>query len=246
MHRHAVRLLLAAVLGSAPLAARADPPVRVACPAAPAVSLRLAGLRAAQARREPLLIVAIGSSSTRGAGAKDPAHTYPAVLQKELSRRLPAMHVTVINRGVDGQDAVEELSRLDRDAVALRPHLVIWQVGANSAIRGLDPEAFRFSVALGTGMLQRAGADVILMDNQRSPRVMAGPHRLEIEKAVQQAATDARANLFPRGAMMDAWQQGGQSYDLFIAPDGLHHNDLGYRCVAEALAAAIVSELTRR
>ena len=37
---------------------------------------------------KPLVIVAIGSSSTVGVGASDPAHTYPALLAEELQASL--------------------------------------------------------------------------------------------------------------------------------------------------------------
>ena len=85
------------------------------------------------------VIVALGSSSTQGAMASDLAHSYPAVLQQALSAGLPEAHVAVINRGIGGQDAAEELARLDADVLAMRPQLVIWQVGANGALRNADP-----------------------------------------------------------------------------------------------------------
>ena len=114
--------------------------------------------------------MAFGSSSTRGAMASDPAHSYPAGLQQALSAGLPEAHIAVINRGIDGQDAAEELARLDADVLAVRPQLVIWQVGANGALRNADPAVFRAMVTTGVRRLQAGGADAVLMDNQQSPR----------------------------------------------------------------------------
>ena len=37
----------------------------------------------------------------------------------------------------------EELARLDNDVLAVRPQLVIWQAGANGALRDTSPAAFR-------------------------------------------------------------------------------------------------------
>ena len=71
--------------------------------------------------------------------ASDSAHTYPAILQTALNKALPGAHFAVINRGIGGQDAPEELARLDSDAIAVHPQLVIWQVGANGAMRHADP-----------------------------------------------------------------------------------------------------------
>ena len=48
------------------------------------------------ARKLPLKIVAIGSSSTSGAGASSSAATYPSRLEAELKERLPGLPVTVL------------------------------------------------------------------------------------------------------------------------------------------------------
>src|SRR5580698_7064474 len=53
---------------------------------------------------KPLTIVAIGSSSTAGAGATSPAATYPSRLAAELRARFPGHDITVLNRGVNGEE----------------------------------------------------------------------------------------------------------------------------------------------
>ena len=190
------------------------------------------------------VIVALGSSSTQGAMASDLAHSYPAVLQQALSAALPEAHVAVINRGIGGQDATEELGRLDADVLAIRPQLVIWQVGANGALRNADPAAFRGMVSAGVRRLQAAGADVILMDNQQSPALLAQASEPVFDQELAEAARETGAALFSRRALMLAWNREGAPPVQFIAADGLHHNDRGYRCVAQSLAGAIVDGLT--
>ena len=124
--------------------------VRRRCPRSSAVTpLEVPHLRSAVNHGIEGLIVALGSSSTQGAMASDLAHSYPAVLQQALSAGLADAHVAVINRGIGGQDAAEELARLDADVLAVRPQLVIWQVGANGALRNSDPAAFRAMVTAG-------------------------------------------------------------------------------------------------
>src|SRR5580692_2103638 len=110
------------------------------CPADPVMdALRLPHLHTAIGTRTQGVIVALGSSSTAGSMASDSAHTYPAVLQVTLNKTLPSADFAVINRGIGGQDAPEELARLDADVIAIRPQLVIWQVGANGAMHHADP-----------------------------------------------------------------------------------------------------------
>jgi len=45
---------------------------------------------------------------------------------------------------------------------------------------------------------------------------------------------------------MDRWRDAGAEYEAFIAPDGLHMNDRGYACLADALAAAMVDAVRRK
>jgi acyl-CoA thioesterase-1 len=231
MHLCATAVLLAPAAGHA----------AGACPGDPAMDkLHLPHLHAAVAARTEGLIVALGSSSTEGAMASDSAHTYPAILQAALNKALPSAHFAVINRGRGGQDAPEELARLDTDAIAVRPQLVIWQVGANGAMRHADPVEFHRMVAEGVNRLTKAGIDVILMDNQRSPKLLAAVEHIVLEDSLAQVAEETGATLFSRSRLMDAWSDEGFKPGLFTAPDGLHHNDLGYLCLTQALARQIV------
>lgn len=212
------------------------------CPADPAMpKLQLPHLHAAVAAGTEGLIVALGSSSTQGAMASDSAHTYPAILQAALNKALPSEHFAVINRGIGGQDAPEELARLDTDAIAIHPRLVIWQVGANGAMRHADPFEFHRLVQEGVERLIKAGIDVILMDNQRSPRVLAAVDHIVLENALGDVARETAVNLFSRSHLMDAWSDEGAKPGLFTASDGLHHNDLGYLCVSQVLAREIAA-----
>ncbi len=176
--------------------------------------------------------------------ASDMAHTYPAILQAELNKAIPTAQFAVINRGIGGQDAPEELARLDTDAVALHPQLVIWQVGANGAMRKADPVVFHRLVIEGVNRLHKANIDVILMDNQRSPRVLAASEHLVLEDALRDVAQETHANLFSRSRLMDTWSAEGAKPAMFTASDDLHHNDLGYECVTESLSRLIVTALT--
>jgi acyl-CoA thioesterase-1 len=215
------------------------------CPADPVMdTLHLPHLHAAIAARTEGLIVAFGSSSTEGAMASDGAHTYPAILQTALNKALPGSHFAVINRGIGGQDAPEELARLDTDAIAVRPQLVIWQVGANGAMRHADPSVFHHMVEEGVNRLIKAGIDVILMDNQRSPKVLAAVDHIILEDSLRRVAEETGVNLFSRSHLMDAWSDEGAKPGLFTASDGLHHNDLGYLCVSQALARQIAAAVS--
>ncbi len=221
----------------------AAPESTEACPVGRIAPLVLPKVRDALNSNAELTIVAFGSSSTQGWHSTSIAQSYPAVLQAELSAALPNAHVAVINRGIGGQDAAEMLPRLEADVLSVRPSLVIWQVGANGAIKDRDPDQFRSLVTAGVRTLEGAGIDVVLMDNQRAPAILNAPHHLEIDRATADVAVRTGAGLFDRGALMDQWRLSGHPYEQFISNDGIHHNDRGYRCMARALASAILEGL---
>jgi lysophospholipase L1-like esterase len=214
-----------------------------ACPAAHVAPLVLPRVKEALDHNSELTIVAFGSSSTQGWHSSNIAQSYPAVLQAALSAALPTAHVAVINRGVGGQDAAEMVPRIEADVLDVRPSLVIWQVGANGALKNRDPEEFRRLVANGVRTLRDNGIDVVLMDNQRAPLILASPFHQQIDQVLVDVATQTGTGLFDRGVLMDQWQFSGHPYGEFISDDGVHHNDFGYRCVAQALASAILAGL---
>lgn len=234
-------LFLTAFLGAAsvPFASRAAGN----CPSAPVKGLSLPASRDALRAGEPLKVVAFGSSSTEGAGASTPAHTYPARLETLLRAALPDRAVSVENRGIGGQDVGEMLARLDRDVLAERPHLVVWQAGANAALRGMKPEAFSRLLAEGIARVRASGADLVLMDSQLAPVVLSRPLYPQLAAAMRDTAAAHAVPVFSRTALMRAWEASGVSPLDMLHADGLHHNDRGYACLAEALAGSILAGL---
>ncbi len=237
------RLWLAALLaGILPACAGAEE--ASSCPEVEVPAIAAPRLAAAIANGEAVRIVALGSSSTAGAGATLPWRAYPGRLEARLREALPGVPITVMNRGAGGEDAAHMLGRLEHDAVAEAPQLVIWQVGANDALRSLDRDSFRGFLRQGLLQLRTAGIDVVLMDNQRAPRIAARPgHRDYDAMLAEAAASIPGVVLFSRGALMDAWAATGTPNDAFLISDNLHHNDRGYACIAQALSIAVVSGL---
>ncbi|HXV78705.1 MAG TPA: SGNH/GDSL hydrolase family protein [Candidatus Binatia bacterium] len=189
-----------------------------------------------------LVIVAIGSSSTKGVGASDPAHTYPALLAKELSRRWPQLKVTVINKGVGGEMAFQMLARFERDVLPYHPQLVIWQTGSNQALRSGDIEGYAGTIRDGISRLKAAQVDVVLMDPQFAPRLLARPMHLLIVDSIAAVANDMKVAVFRRFAVMRHWISSGQyKTEDVISSDGLHMNDLSHGCVARLLAGSLAA-----
>jgi acyl-CoA thioesterase-1 len=189
---------------------------------------------------KPLVIVAIGSSSTEGIGASDRARAYPAVLAGELGRHWPQIAVTVINKGVRGEIASQMLARFDRDVLPHHPQLVIWQTGSNQTLRSDSIETYTDSIRDGIGRLKAASADIVLMDPQYAPRVLARPKHLMVLNSIRTVATEMNVAVFQRFAVMQHWIASGQyTFQEIISSDDLHMNDVSYNCIARLLAGSI-------
>ena len=143
---------------------------------APLHLLRLANplTRFAQklATRDPITIIAIGSSSTAGAGASSTAKNYPSQLAVELKRLFPNHSITVLNRGVNGEEADDMLKRFDKDVLAAKPDLVLWQLGTNSVIRDQMFTDHGAAIRDGLKKIRAIDADVVLIDPQFAPKVI--------------------------------------------------------------------------
>lgn len=241
----ASRFFIAALLlGALAAPARAAPDEPAACPAVAVPALHAPHLAAAVAERREIRIVAFGSSSTAGAGASVPWRTYPYQLERALRRALPDRIVTVMNRGKGGEEVTDMIRRFETDVIAEAPDLVIWQLGANAALRNLDLATFRRLLTEGLTRLRAAGIDVVLMDNQRTPRILARPTNHSYDAVLAElAATTPGVTLFSRGGLMDDFAAAGVPFAALTASDGLHHNDRGYACVADALGRALVAGL---
>ena len=152
----------------------------------------------------------------------------------------------MINRGVNGEEAADMLKRLDDGVLSEKPDLILWQVGANAVLRDAEIPSVRSDILEGLRRMKASGADVILIDPQFAPKVLA---KKDAETMVDLIATTAKANnvdLFRRFAVMRHWRNVARiPFETFISPDELHMNDWSYGCVAKLLAGAIAEAATR-
>ena len=191
----------------------------------------------------PIRIVAFGSSSTEGIGASSPLAAYPAALERDLDQRLPREKIVVLNRGVGGQDADDMMARIDQDALALRPDLVIWQTGSNDPLRGVPLDRFKDETREAVLRLRSAGIDVMLLE----PQWCAVFDRLRGSASYRDAVRDVGQELdvpvIKRSTLMKSWIRLRllTNAQLF-ARDGLHMADGGYSLLAKDIASEILTD----
>jgi acyl-CoA thioesterase I len=195
---------------------------------------------------EPLTIVAIGSSSTAGAGASSPAASYPSRLAVELKQRFPGHDITVLNRGVNGEETPDMMARFDTGVLAEHPQLVLWQLGTNLVLRDQPLKPHSVELHEGIDELKASGTDLVLIDPQYAPKVLAKPETPGMLDQIALAAKEENIDLFRRFAVMHDWYEVQHlAFDVFVSPDGLHMNDWGYACWAKLLAKGIAEAATR-
>jgi acyl-CoA thioesterase-1 len=203
-------------------------------------------------RQRKTRIVAIGSSST--AGERSPTgeiKIVPFPPRLELALRLWSFGrmIDVLDRGIRGQEATDEMSRFEPDVIAEAPSLVIWQVGTNAVfhegVYSFDEVAA--SIEAGIDWLAAYPIDVVLMDLQYTTALVKPKKKLKsAEKMVSliSAAADKKGvNLFRRFELMRRWcrKDGIPIENLVDADDDshLHMNDWATNCVTKALFEAI-------
>ena len=197
--------------------------------------------RASVADKKQLRIVAMGSSSTQGYGASNPAFAYPAQLKMNLDRIMPGIDVHVFNKGVGGEDAEEEIKRMKADVDEHKAQIVVWQVGTNSAIRRTPLDKFAAKLRAGIDIGRKLGPEFVLMNLQYVPAVVALPDEEDYARVTAEVAKEKGVGLFRRFEIMRAWYNDGMPYAQFVTNDGLHLNDFGQKCIGRLLSLSILN-----
>ena len=195
-------------------------------------------------------IVAIGSSTTAGDGQ---IKAYPERVLAFLQVDFPKAGITMVNKGISGQEAPIELLRFPTDVIAENPNLVIWQVGTNAVWQSADqhPPSFdETTTAIRDGLVKlrnETRADVILMDLQYVPAVLTLAKKdkaIAMVEAISELARDAGVNVFRRFAFMKGLHQVEQaSFDRMVDPmddSRLHDSEWATQRLAWAVKLAIV------
>jgi hypothetical protein len=186
-------------------------------------------------RRLEVLVVGSRSSTITASEAS----AYPGRLQAILKEALPKVAVNVSVELQVKKTAEEVAGGLVKLVEVRKPTLVIWQTGTYDAIRSIDPDDFRTALDEGVVALQKAGADVVLMNLQYSPRtetMISAPPYLDSMRVVAQ---EHNVPLFDRFAMMRHWSDAGD-FDLSSTSHGVDLAKRVHDCLGRALSKFVI------
>jgi len=182
-----------------------------------------AGLSCAIAK--PTEILVFGDSIAAGFGLPQ-QEAFPARLEAKL--RADGLSVHVINAGVSGDTTADGLARLDW-SLAEKPDLVILELGANDALRGLDPAAVRANLDKLIGKIEASGAKLLLAGMQ-APSNWGEQYQQAFNGIYAELAEAHGIPLYP--FVLD-----GVALDPKLnQPDGLHPNERGVAIIVEHIA----------
>jgi acyl-CoA thioesterase-1 len=248
------RIYLTIALGffmiSAPRAEEAaapatPPPLSPACEV-PAVDIAapasLPNVTAALQTRKTVRILAIGSSSTSGVGASSDGKTYPSQLEAILEGTLKGVDIVIINRGVSGEVAETTVERIKSEVALEKPDLVLWQLGTNDALARIAPEDFEATVRSTIHWLKENKIDVVLVGLQYSSRFARDANYSAIRDSLKRLAAEEKILYVRRYDAMRFIAQTRANLKL-MSRDNFHLNDLGYQCMAEHIAHAVIVSL---
>jgi acyl-CoA thioesterase-1 len=176
------------------------------------------------APKRPLTLVALGDSLTAGFGLPRDA-AFPAVLERELKARGHA--VRVLNAGVSGDTASGGLARLDW-SVGEGVDGVILELGANDALRGLEPETTRRALE---SILDRLDARNIpaMLTGMRAPPNYGADYAARFDRIYGEIASK-------RGLVLDPFFLDGVAGRRELnLPDGIHPTAEGVTLIARRM-----------
>lgn len=188
----------------------------------------------AAAQNCTIRMVAFGDSLTAGYRLA-PAQAFPVRLEAKLKER--GHDVTVANAGVSGDTTAGGLARLDW-AVPDDADAVIVELGANDALRGLDPAQARRNLDTILQRLKAKGV-VVLIAGMRAPRNYGAEYADAFDRIFPELAAQYDAVLYPfflDGIALDA---------ALNLDDGLHPNARGVDVIVERIVPK-VEELIER
>lgn len=193
--------------------------------------------RAIAAKRLIVLVMGAGSSSLPGPNGMKNA--YPERMRQALTANLPGVEVKVATDIKPRRTAADMVKALPAALAAAKPALMIWQTATVDAMQAIDPERFSHYLDEGINTARSAGADVILVNPQYSPRTESMIALGIYAENMRWVALQHEVPVFDRFNLMKTWADLG-TFDLYSATKKLDIAERVHDCIGRLLADLIV------
>lgn len=223
------------LLACAPLSAAGD-----VCDVPPGLIESYARLpRVSQSvKRDKKLEILVMSATPSQTGSAGGLKNYPAFLEQSLRKALKDVEVNVFAHAEPRKSIKEVTAAFPKLLEERKPNLVIWQTGTVEAMRGMDPDTYGERLKAGVEDLLKANADVILVNQQYSPRTDfmfdGGPYTDNMRWVSQTKDIP----LFNRYEIMKNWAETG-TFDLTALRNDGTYEKL-HRCLGGLLSDLVI------
>lgn len=187
-----------------------------------------------------LNILVVGAGSSQLPGASGEKNAYPARLQQALADQLKGVEVKVTTDIKASRTAAEMVKALPANLAAAKPALMIWQTGTTDAMRAVDPDQFSQALDQGIDIARGAGADVVLVNAQYSPRTELMIALSTYSEDMRWVALQQEVPLFDQFSIMKLWGELG-TFDLYSATKKLDIAEQVHDCIGRLMADMVVS-----
>lgn len=177
-------------------------------------------------------VVVLGDSLVAGYGLPL-EQAFPARLEAAL--RSAGHYVSVINAGVSGDTSAGGLARLDW-MLADKPQVVIVELGANDALRGLDPEGTRANLDAILARLEATGVRVLLA-GMKAPRNLGAEYAAAFDRIYPELAARHKIPLYP------FFLKGVAGDPRLNLADGIHPNAAGVERMVAGILPMVLQML---
>ena len=177
---------------------------------------------------DSIRLMVLGDSLTAGYGLPE-RDAFPSKLQAAL--RLSGINAKVINAGVSGDTTAGALARISW-ALSDKPTHVLVELGANDALRGIDPRTTRRNLGAIVEKLQAAGVKVMLAGMYAPPN-WGKEYAVDFRRLYPDIAKKYGIGIYP------FFLDGVAAERTLNQPDGIHPNEKGVTIIVKRILPSV-------
>lgn len=198
-----------------------------------AVAILFAAIKIQSVLANDYTILAFGDSLTAGYGLP-PEQGFTRQLQQELNQK--GHNIIVVNGGVSGDTTSGGLSRLEWVLSSAKPDLVIVELGANDALRGIAPAITRANMEKILSILEKKKIKT-LVAGMIAPPNMGGEYAIEFNRIFPELAKKYNNELYP------FFLEGVAGNAKLNQSDAMHPNSDGVAIIVKNIIPYILNSL---
>ena len=193
-------------------------------------------------QRSTVRVLAVGNWISAGLGGQ---HRFTDELEEILERSIKGLDLVFTHRGISGERAAVTAERIKEEIGLLDPDLVLWQVGTYDALAHVPVSEFEATLSAAVDWIKAHKKDLVLVGLQYSTALSKNAHYRDIKDAVSRVAASHNVLVVRRYEAVQFIATASREQSK-LAKDEFLMTELGYKCMAEHIARALVVNVFAR